>query len=70
MNALSIDYLGIAAEKFPVLERDAALEQRVLEDRNMQILHKTLSKYKPTKIYSLDVIMSVGYRVVIVKYYA
>ena len=30
---------------------------------NMQILHNTLSKYKPTKIYSLDVIISVGYRV-------
>ena len=29
----------------------------------MQILHNTLSKYKPTKIYSLDVIISVGYRV-------
>lgn len=30
---------------------------------NMQILHNTLSKYKPTKVYSLDVIISVGYRV-------
>ncbi len=29
----------------------------------MQILHKTFSKYKPTKIYDLDVIISVGYRV-------
>lgn len=29
----------------------------------MQILHNTFSKYKPTKIYSLDVIISVGYRV-------
>ena len=33
------------------------------ENSNMQILHNTLSKYKPTKIYSLDVIISVGYRV-------
>ncbi len=40
MNALSIDCLGIAAEKFPVLERDAALEQRVLAD----ILHPTFSE--------------------------
>ena len=40
MNALSIDYLGIEAEKFPVLERDAALEQRVLAD----ILHPTFSE--------------------------
>ena len=30
---------------------------------NMQILHNTLSKYKPTKIYNLNVIISVGYRV-------
>lgn len=30
---------------------------------NMQILHNTLSKYKPTQVYSLDVIISVGYRV-------
>lgn len=32
LNALSVDRLGIAAEKFPELERDAALEQRVLDD--------------------------------------
>lgn len=30
---------------------------------NMQILHNTLSKYKPTAIYNIDVIISVGYRV-------
>ena len=30
---------------------------------NMRILHNTLSKYKPTSVYSLDVIISVGYRV-------
>lgn len=29
----------------------------------MQILHNTLSKFKPTQVYSLDVIISVGYRV-------
>ena len=29
----------------------------------MQILHNTFSKYKPTAIYNLDVIISVGYRV-------
>ena len=40
MNALSIDCFGIAVEKFPVLERDAALEQRVLAD----ILHPTFSE--------------------------
>ena len=32
-------------------------------ESNMQILHSTLSKYKPTTIYNLDVIISVGYRV-------
>ena len=42
MNALSIDCLGIAAEKFPVLERDAALEQRVLAD----ILHPTFKRLR------------------------
>lgn len=30
---------------------------------NMQILHNTLSKFRPTQVYSLDVIISVGYRV-------
>lgn len=35
-----------------------------LEERsNMQILHNTFSKYKPVKVYSLDVTISVGYRV-------
>ena len=29
----------------------------------MQFLHNTLSKYKPTAIYNLDGIISVGYRV-------
>lgn len=33
------------------------------KESNMQILHNTLSKYKPTQVYSLDVIISVGYRV-------
>ena len=30
---------------------------------NMQILHNTLSKYKPTAIFNLDVIIFVGYHV-------
>ena len=30
---------------------------------NMQFLHNTLSKYRPTAVYDLDVIISVGYRV-------
>lgn len=29
----------------------------------MQILHNTLSKFKPTTLYSLDVFIFVGYRV-------
>ena len=43
--------------------RNAIKEGEVDENSNMQILHNTLSKYKPTKVYSLDVIISVGYRV-------
>ena len=49
MNALCIDCLGIAAEKFPALERDAALEKRVLED----ILHPTFSEKGSGFIFKL-----------------
>ena len=38
-------------------------EGELNEKSNMQILHNTLSKYKPTKVYNLNVIISVGYRV-------
>ena len=38
-------------------------EGELAESSNMQILHNTLSKYKPTRVYSLNVIISVGYRV-------
>ncbi len=38
-------------------------EGELPEGSNMQILHNTLSKYKPTWVYSLDVVISVGYRV-------
>lgn len=38
-------------------------EGELEEESNMQILHNTFSKYKPTRMYSLDVIISVGYRV-------
>jgi len=38
-------------------------EGELAEASNMQILHNTLSKYKPTKVYNLNVIISVGYRV-------
>ena len=38
-------------------------EGELEEKSNMQILHNTRYKYRPTKIYSLDVIISVGYRV-------
>lgn len=38
-------------------------EGELEKNSNMQILHNTLSKYKPTTIYNLDVIISVGYRV-------
>ena len=38
-------------------------EGELEKNSNMHILHNTLSKYKPTAIYNLDVIISVGYRV-------
>ena len=38
-------------------------EGELEKESNMQILYNTLSKYKPTAIYNLDVIISVGYRV-------
>ncbi len=38
-------------------------EEEVTEEGNMQVLHNTQYKFRPTKIYSLDVIISVGYRV-------
>ena len=40
-----------------------ALLEGEIDESNMQILHNTLSKYKPTTVYNLDVIISVGYRV-------
>ena len=40
-----------------------ALEEGELDESNMQKMHNTLSKYKPTTVYNLDVIISVGYRV-------
>ena len=38
-----------------------ALYEGEIEQSNMQILHNTLSKYRPTTIYNLDIIISVGY---------
>ena len=43
--------------------RNVFKEGELEEMSNMQILHNTFSKYKPTGVYSLDVIISVGYRV-------
>lgn len=42
---------------------NAFKEKEVTEESNMQFLHNTQFKYRPTKIYNLDVIISVGYRV-------
>lgn len=42
---------------------NAIREGEIDEKSNMQILHNTQYKYRPTKIYNLDVIISVGYRV-------
>lgn len=38
-------------------------QQEPDKESNIQILHNTLSKYKPTAIYNLDVIIFVGYHV-------
>ena len=38
-------------------------EGELEKNSNMHILHNTLSKYKPTSVYDLDVIISVGYRI-------
>lgn len=38
-------------------------EKELETESNMQILHNTISKFKPTAVYSLDVVISVGYRV-------
>ena len=43
--------------------RNVFKEGELEEKSNMHFLHNTISKYKPTGIYSLDVIISVGYRV-------
>lgn len=40
--------------------RNVFKEGKLDEKSIMQILHNTFSKYKPTAIYSLDVIISVG----------
>ena len=42
---------------------NAFKEGELDEKSNMQILHNTQYKYRPTRVYSLDVIISVGYRV-------
>ena len=40
-----------------------ALSEGEINESNMQILHNTLSKFRPSTVYNLDVIISVGYRV-------
>ena len=40
-----------------------AFKEGELEESNMHFLHNTQYKYRPTKIYDLDAIISVGYRV-------
>ena len=39
------------------------IEKELETESNMQILHNTISKFKPTTLYSLDVVISVGCRV-------
>lgn len=43
--------------------KNAISEGEINEKSNMQILHNTQYKYRPTQIYNLDVIISVGYHV-------
>lgn len=43
--------------------KNAITDGEIDEKSNMQFLHNTQYKYRPTKIYNLDVIISVGYRV-------
>ena len=40
-----------------------AVNDGEIDESNMLILHNTFSKYRPTRVYNLDVIISVGYRV-------
>ena len=42
---------------------NAFKEGELLQESNMQILHNTRYKYRPTRIYDLDAIISIGYRV-------
>jgi prophage maintenance system killer protein len=42
---------------------NAVKEGELEENSNMQFLHNTQYKYRPTKIYDLDAIICVGYRV-------
>ena len=43
--------------------KNALKEGELKENSNMQILHNTQYKYRPTRIYDLDTIICVGYRV-------
>ena len=40
-----------------------AIKEGELDESNMHFLHNTQYKYRPAKIYDLDVVISVGYRV-------
>ena len=42
---------------------NALKEGELEENSNMHFLHNTQYKYRPTKIYDLDTIICVGYRV-------
>lgn len=43
INAICVDYLGFAESSFPQIEREAALEQRIIED----ILSREFGEVKP-----------------------
>lgn len=59
MSELFLKDQSVIARHIANIFKEGELEEK----SNMQILHNTFSKYKPTKVYNLNVIISVGYRV-------
>ena len=59
MSELFLKDQSVIARHIANIFKEGELEGK----SNMQILHNTFSKYKPTKVYNLNVIISVGYRV-------
>ena len=58
MSVLFLKDQSVIARHIANIFRDGELDKS-----NMQILHNTQFKYRPTAVYNLDMIISVGYRV-------